>query len=240
MKSGSAIAALFNLSALLFFIPLLIMVGIALFFILNSPAGTPFFKKAAAYFLKKERFAWAAYCYEKLYHFQLLLGNSKEYGRQAAFCYEQLLQIPEALSWYIKIEDWGKVGQLYMDTGKFEKAEAIFSDYKMFNRLAYCYERQHKYMELGDLYETRLGNPQKALRFYEKALEKTPATTEQLAELQLRIIRTCLQLNRTAEAQQKWQELSTLFQAKPHFASHPTLKKLGTEVKAMLKSDAQT
>lgn len=240
MKNGSALAALFNLSALLFFIPLLIMVGIALFFILNSPAGTPFFKRAATYFLKKERFAWAAYCYERLYHFQLLLGNSKEYGRQAAFCYEQLHQIPEALSWYTKIEDWGKVGQLYMDSGKFEKAETIFRDYKMFSRLAYCYERQHKYGELGDLYETLLGSPQKALRFYEKALEKTPPATEQRAELQLRLIRTCLQLNRTTEAQQKWQDLATLFQAKPHLASHPTLKKLETEVKALLNHDSQT
>lgn len=239
MKSSAA-ASLFNLSILLFVIPVLILMGVVAFFLLNSPAGSPLFQSAAHFFMKRQNFALAAYCYEKLYQFKFLLGEGKEHARQAAFCYEQLHHMSEAIAWYTKIQDWSKIGQLYVDMGKFDKAEAVFQDAQLHSRLAYCYELQNKHYEVAGLYDTLLGNAHKALRFYEKALIATASLSpERQAEIQLHIIRLLIQIKRTEEANQRWQILGQLFMEKPHLQTDPTLKRLESEVKDLLAGQTE-
>lgn len=193
-------ASLLNLSAVLIFLPLLLLAAVIAAFLLFSPLGTPLFKSLAAWALQKKNYPLAARLYQRIYHWQELIPGAEVYAKQAAFALEQAGDLRLALSFYEKGEDWAKVGQLLIEMGKMEQAIAIFREHKLPARLAFCYEQSGHFWGAGELYELELDNLHKASRFYEKALLQDELPPLDRVRVRLLMARAAFRLGKKEES----------------------------------------
>lgn len=180
--------SLFNTSALLFLMSMLIIFIIVSFFILNSPLANPIYRLLADITFKQKKYAFSLKCYKKLFDLNEFLGNSSQYANKTALCHEHLGNFEQAINWYKKTENWAKVGQLNLDIGHLEEAIPYFSKLKNYNRLAHCYELLEDYHQVGLIYLEQLNNKRKAFQYFEKALPETmdiPTTLQYAAFIHL-------------------------------------------------------
>lgn len=219
-EKSTAIASLLNLSALLFFVPLTLVITGVSWFILNSPLGTPVIHFWAQRHMQGKRYRKAAALYERLYHFHELMGG-KNYARQAAIAHEMSGDLKAALKYYELAEDWGKLGQLQMESGQVEAALESFTRGKLPARLVLCHEQLLNYYEAAVIYEHDLHQLHKARIFYERAEANTDGPVQTLAMLGLaRIDHT---LGRSEEAEKHVQHLHDHLNAQPHLLTHPEI-----------------
>jgi tetratricopeptide (TPR) repeat protein len=192
-------ASLINLSSILIILPLLFLALVIIGFILFSPMGTPVFKSLAAWALKNKNYPLAARLFSRLYHWHEIVGG-EVYARQAGAAWEQAGDLREALFFYQKGEDWPKVGQLLMETGRPEQAIEVFREHKLPARLAFCYEQMDNFLGAGELYELELDNHHKALRFYDKALQQEHLSALDRIRVRLLMARTSFRLGKKEES----------------------------------------
>lgn len=207
-------ASLLNASAILIVLPLVLLFLAITAFLLFSPLGTPLFKLLAARALQNKNYPMAARLYERIYHWQELMPGSDVYAKQAAFAWEQAGDLRQALSFYQKGEDWGKVGQLLTEMGKMEQAIEVFREHKLPARLAFCYEQTGHFWGAGELYELELDNHHKAQRFYEKALQQDDLLPLDRIRVRLLMARASFRLGKKEESQSHF-EMAEALAAKP-------------------------
>lgn len=202
--------------------------------ILFSPMGTPLFKSFADWCYRHKYYKLAAWLYTRLYHWQELMGGTA-YARQAALAYEQAGNFREALIFYEKAEEWGKFGQLLLETGNLEEAMEVFRTHRLPARLAFCYEQTGHFIEAGELYEQELDNHIKALRFYEKALQQPSLSPSERIRVRLLMARTFLRLGKPEESQAQLELAEALWKRSEDVDKQDSLKALHTQVLALLK-----
>jgi tetratricopeptide (TPR) repeat protein len=183
-EKSTAIASLLNLSAMLFFVPLTLLIAGLSWFVLNSPLGTPVVQFFAQRHFQAKRYRKAASLYERLYHFHELMGG-KNYARQAAVAHEMSGDLKAALKHYELAEDWGKLGQLQMESGQLEAALESFTRGKLPARLVLCHEQLLNFYQAAVIYEHDLHQLHKARIFYERAESTNDPITQTLASLAL-------------------------------------------------------
>lgn len=227
-------AALINVSALLFIVPLGLIAVLVLGLIIFSPVGTPLFKLLAAWCMRKKRYDLAAWIYARIYHWQELMGG-EAYAREAAFAYEKAGNFRKALVFYEKAGDWGKLGQMLLETGHFEQAIEVFRSHNLPARLAFCYEQVGNYIGAGELYECELDNQIKALRLYEKALQQPSLPLPDRIRVRLLMARTFLRLDKSEESQAQIELAETLWNRSGVAFNDEHLEALHAEVLALLK-----
>jgi tetratricopeptide (TPR) repeat protein len=217
-EKSTAIASLLNLSAMLFFVPLTLVIAGVSWFILNSPLGTPVIHFWAQRHMQGKRYRKAAVLYERLYHFHELMGG-QNYARQAAIAHEMSGDLKAALKYYEQAEDWGKLGQLQMESGHIEAALDSFTRGKLPARVVLCHEQLQNHYEAALIYEHDLHQLHKARIFYERAALNTDEPIQTLAKMGL--VRIDRALGRSEEAEHHFQQVQTQLQIQPHLLTDP-------------------
>ncbi|MBT9548756.1 MAG: hypothetical protein IV090_25405 [Candidatus Sericytochromatia bacterium] len=207
-------ATLINASAILIIFPLLLLLSAIMGLLLFSPLGTPLFKLLAARAMQKKNYAFAARLYERIYHWQELMEGADVYAKQAAFAWEQVGDLRQALAFSQKGEDWAKVGQLLIEMGKMEQAIEVFREHNLPARLAFCYEQTGHFWGAGELYELELDNHHKAMRFYEKSLQQDTLSPLDRIRVRLLMARTAFRLGKKEESLSHF-EMAEALLAKP-------------------------
>lgn len=227
-----SMSGLVNFSAILIIGPILLVLAMVIWLILNSPAGAPFFKALAEWAFNSKQYQRAARWYAKLHEMQELI-EGPIYARKAAQSYELAGNLREAQRWYEKGDDWAKVGQLLMEAGNHTQALEVFKSHDLPARLAHCYEVLQNYLEAGLVYEEQLHNLHKAEVFYRKASSSQDIETQLKAKLML--ARIYHKLERQEDAQNFFDEVSRVLNSSAQYQEFPELLELHRGVKEKLQ-----
>lgn len=226
-------SSLINISALMLVLPMLVLIGLIAWVVINSPIGAPLFKPLAENAYKNKKYARAAKLYAKL-HDMLELMEGGVYARKTAQCYELSGNLREAQRWYEKADDWAKVGQLLMEAGSLDRAVEIFREHNMPSKLAHCYEQIDDPLHAGEVYELQLKNYHKAEVMYKKAGASSDKETS--LEAKLRLARVLHQLARAEDARHLFDEVSRELSSSVQYQEFPDLLGLQAEVKSLLEA----
>lgn len=224
-------SSLINISALLLIGPMVILIGLIAYVLINSPLGAPLFKPMAEQAFRKKQYAKAAKLYIKLNDLLELMEGS-QYARKAAQCFELGGNLREALRWYEKADDWTRVGQLLMEAGDYDKAAEVFAAHQLPAKLAHCYEQSEDFLRAGDVYEFQLKNLHKAEFNYKKAAGSPDKET--LLEAKLRLARVYHRLTRSEDARGAFDDASREIASSPQYQEFPDLLNLQRDVRDLL------
>lgn len=214
------VSSAMNLSMILLlvsFVPFVLFLG---YVIINSPIGAPLFKGLAERQFQKKRYAKAAKNYIKLHDLQVHL-EGLVYAKKAAQSLELSGNLRDARRWYEKAEDWAKLGQLSLEAGETEAAQAIFAEHGLYPRLTQIYELKEQWIAAGDVYWEHLKNAHKAENAFRKASHSPDPETKITAELKLALL--YYRLKRQPEAEQCLASAQTQLQSSAQFIEFPDL-----------------
>lgn len=229
-------STLINYSMIFMLFPAFMMAAIIGYIILNSPMGAPVFRWLADSAFKKKNYLRAAERYAKLHELQVLMeGNI--YARKAALSMELGGNLREAQRWYEKADDWVKVGQLLLESGKREQAIEIFKLHDLPARLAHCYEQSDDFLNAGEVYEFQLNNLRKAEQHYKRAANSQDRET--FLHAKLRLARVYHQLERPEDAQSAYAEASREIESSVQYQEFPDLLALQAEVRSLIHQDTK-
>jgi tetratricopeptide (TPR) repeat protein len=197
-------AELSNIALLLLFASVLPFLGLFAYIVFKSPVFSPVHHWRAERAFRAKRYARAAKLYERLHDFESLrLGNV--YAKKAALSYELSGQLRLARDWYVKAQDFNKVGALLIEQGKTEEAIALYTTENMPQRLAQLYEDQERYIDAAKVYQD-LKQFRKQENLYRKAVIKGDEAVAHKARLLLAQLYT--QQQRIEEARRFFDEAS--------------------------------
>lgn len=226
------VSSLINMSATLVLIPLILIIALFAYIILHSPIGAPVFKRLAEKAFQKKEFSEAARHYAKLHHLQELIEGTA-YARKAALSYEMAGNLSEAVRWYGIAEDWGKLGQLYIDTGAMAQAIALFKEKRIPSRLAQCYEQIENYLFAAQIYQFDLQQMHKAELLYRKACQSDDKETLLTAKLMLANL--YFHTERKAESLGLFEEVQMELESSVQYQEFPALLQLFNNLERLLQ-----
>lgn len=221
-----------NVSLLLIILCSLPLFAFFIYIIVNSPVFTPVYKKWADRAMKKKKYAQAAKLYMKLHFFQHQLEGLK-YARAAAQAYELNGNLSQAQDAYREAEEWAKLGQMLIESGKFAQAIELFQEHQLYTRLAQAYELQEDFLMAGKIHHHELNNLHKAESFYKRAQRHKDTETRLSAQLFLSLL--FHQMNRSDESQEILSETESEINSNPQFQEFPDLLKLRERILFQIK-----
>lgn len=231
----NAYSTLINYSMLLMLLPgTLVIVGLV-YVLINSPMGSPVFRRLADSAFKRKNYLKAAQLYTKLHDLQVLMEGNV-YARKAALSLELGGNLREAQRWYEKADDWAKVGQLMLEAGHRVQAIEVFKAHDLPARLALCYEQGNDHVNAGEVYELQLNNLRKAEQHYKKAAASTDRET--YLQAKLRLARVYHQLKRAEDSQIALDEVSREISSSAQYQEFPELLALHRSVEQLLQQDS--
>lgn len=178
----------------------------------------------------QKNYTKAAQLYDRLHDFESIRqGNI--YARKAALSYELSGQLRLARDWYIKAQDFSKVGALLVEAGKIEEAIALYQEENLPQRLAQLYEDQESFVDAAQVYKL-LRQPRKQENMYRRAMIKGDDASVQEAKLLL--AQLYLEQKRTEEAQRFFDEANTAMAESSAYDHLSALLKLRDQVELLL------
>lgn len=197
-------AELSNISMILLVFSMLPFLGLFAYILIKSPVFSPVHHWRAERAFAQKNYAKAARLFDRLHDFEAL-RHGNIYAKKAALSYEMAGQLRLARDWYIKAQDFSKVGALLVESGKVDEAIELYQTENLPQRLAQLYEDQERFVEAAQVYRS-LRQPRKQENMYRKAMIK--GDDAKIQEARLLLAQLYLEQKRIDEARRFFSEAS--------------------------------